>query len=984
MAAMVETEPLGAAREPSHGGRRDEHDLNGAWSFGLDPERTGQARGWPESLRAQTIQVPGSWQEQGYGVPDPLDELRWPTWRHQYHGMAWYARSIEVPASWAGSRLVLELERVNWLTHCWVNGRFAGEGESIATPQRFDLTDYLRPGEFNQLTLSVDNWRPDLGSYNEWQRSFAFAGNPGGLLGPARLLRLPPLHVVRAAIAPDLAAGLAHCRLTLAGALERAGAARVTCRVRPWAAAADGRADGRATVAARRETDGTWVAAVPVPAPVRRWSPADPFLYVLQVEITGDGGEPLDRFEQRFGMREIRADGRALLLNGTPVFLRFDVDFMMFPDRGYPPFEKDVYIRRFRKYQEYGFNGARCHSGTPPRAYFAAADETGFLVQCELPNWSNMLREAYVAKAGPFLEREWRRIIEELQPHPSLIIHCLGNELLSADAEGRYGVHSPWINARIEEGRALDPTRLYADNSGFIRVPPEPECVSDLLIPGLVTGATPDTRTTFAHYLRGADRPVILHEHTLTPAYPNLENEPLYTGNMVPTALRRTREALAARGMLEQWPEFLRAAGHLQVVFMKELFEKARRTPGVSGWHMNSFVDNDGRSWATTGYVDGFLRDKGFTTPDAVRAFAGDTALLLAAPTKTYYAGESLWAEVLVSHFGESGDDEGVPVQWSLAAPGGDIASGALPPRRLPAGRVTVVGAVEVVLPHWDEPAKITLSAWAEVQGQRVRNCWDFWVFPRALVRGTQGRVSATRRLPTVVAQYPEFPPYDVRERRVSERDPWRTFDGLVAITDGLVVPQDVDFLLNGGTLIALAGADHVWEAIPSRFMPPWCAWIFFPTAEFQVTGAIVRRHPLMDRFPHDGCIDWQFYGLVEGGAIACLDALPPDLVPIVQAVDAPQRSKRLAYLFEARVGRGKLIFTTFRLAEGLFDASKRRQIGAPGLQVDPAAWYLLDQTIRYALSNACAPAASLLPAHLLSLCRRPSSERSFYWRCPA
>ncbi|MDQ3702125.1 MAG: hypothetical protein M3442_14570, partial [Chloroflexota bacterium] len=189
----------------------------------------------------------------------------------------------------------------------------------------------------------------------------------------------------------------------------------------------------------------------------------------------------------------------------------------------------------------------------------------------------------------------------------------------------------------------------------------------------------------------------------------------------------------------------------------------------------------------------------------------------------------------------------------------------------------------------------------------------------------------------------------------------------------------DIDFPLNGGTLIALVGSEHLWEAMPSRFMPPWCAWIFFPTADFQTTGAVVRRHPLMDRFPHQGCFDWQFFHLVDGGAIACLDALPRDLPAIVQAVDAPQRSKRLAYLFEARVGRGTLIFTTFRLAEGLFDAAARRQIGAPALAVDPAASYLLDQTIRYALSDACAPTTTLLPAHLMSLCRRPTAERSFY-----
>ncbi|MDQ3700827.1 MAG: glycoside hydrolase family 2, partial [Chloroflexota bacterium] len=149
--------------------RRGVLDLDGEWRFALDPQRTGGAHlplaGPP--VGAGTIRVPGSWQEQGHGSPDPLQEVRWPTWRHQYHGLAWYARTVDVPREWAGSRLELELERVNWLTRCWVNGTPAGEGESIATPQRFDLTPQLCPGERNLLVLSVDSWRPDLGNYNE-------------------------------------------------------------------------------------------------------------------------------------------------------------------------------------------------------------------------------------------------------------------------------------------------------------------------------------------------------------------------------------------------------------------------------------------------------------------------------------------------------------------------------------------------------------------------------------------------------------------------------------------------------------------------------------------------------------------------------------------------------------------------------------------------------------------------------------------------
>ncbi len=948
---------------------RAEMDLNGSWSFQLDPELVGENNGWSRTRGSETIQVPGSWQEQGFGDIDPHQELRWPMWQRRYHGVAWYAREVTVDADWDGRQIILELDRVNWLTRCWVNGQFVSESETLAIPQRFDLTHVVTPGQTHVIVLRVDSWQPDQINYNEWQRSFALAGNPGGLLGSARLRALPRTHVDRVAIQPNLREGMATCTIQIQGAM--ADGSRVMARARP-----DGSAEHGSPVSAEHRDDG-WHANVPIPSPVRAWTPADPFLYMLDVEIVSRDGEVRDRFSQRFGMREIQVAGKQILLNGQPIFLRFDVDFMMFPIEGYAPQAKEAYVARFRKYQEYGFNGTRCHSWTPPHAYFDAADEVGFLVQCELANWSNMLDTSYVNRAGPFLAREWERLIQELQAHPSLIAHCLGNELLQADADGRYGVHSEWINERIRQGRALDPTRLYIDNAGFLRAPPEAECISDVLVPGVFTGATPDSRGTFGHYMRGADRPVVVHEHTLVPSYPNLDDEPLYTGNMIPTALRRTREALVAKGMLEDWPEFYRAAGHHQVIFMKELFEKARRTAGVAGWHMNSFIDNDGRSWAPTGYVDGFMRDKNFMSAEQVRSFSGDTVVLLSMPERNYFAQETFTATVLVSHFGAADVEEAI-VCWSLNDGSQEVTSGKIAPRRLTRGKITEIGGIEIELPPAAEPARLTVRAWCDVQGGRVENHWDIWIFPTTVLRQTDRPVMCSRLLPNVVAQYPFMPLYDVRARR-GRWNPYQLFTGEIGITDGLMIPQDIDFMLNGGTVIALVSPEHLNEPILSRFMPPWCSWLFFPTADFALTGALVRRHPLMDRFPHQGASDWQFYHLMEGATLVCLDAIPADVKPIVQAIDAPQRSKRLAYLFEARVGQGRLLVTTLRLAEGLFDSRERVVIGAPHLRVDPGATYLLDQIVRYALGDSFAPSAELLPVHLLSLFKRPVSERSFH-----
>src|ERR1043166_6964134 len=71
-------------------------NLNGPWQFQFDAPDSGEARGWSrgELPSARTIVVPFPWGSPLSGVPDSAV-------------IAWYARSIAVPAAWAGRRVFL-------------------------------------------------------------------------------------------------------------------------------------------------------------------------------------------------------------------------------------------------------------------------------------------------------------------------------------------------------------------------------------------------------------------------------------------------------------------------------------------------------------------------------------------------------------------------------------------------------------------------------------------------------------------------------------------------------------------------------------------------------------------------------------------------------------------------------------------------------------------------------------------------------------
>jgi beta-galactosidase len=73
------------------------------------------------------------------------------------------------------------------------------------------------------------------------------------------------------------------------------------------------------------------------------------------------------------------------------------------------------------------------------------------------------------------------------------------------------------------------------------------------------------------------------------------------------------------------------------------------------------------------------------------------------------------------------------------------------------------------------------------------------------------------------------------------------------------------------------------------------------------------------------------------------LDETPAVGEPLVRAIDLPQRRARNAYLFEARVGRGRLLVSGFNFADAVPAG-------------DPAAVYFLDTLVAYALGDEFQP----------------------------
>ena len=131
--------------------------LDGRWRFQL--LRTPDANPgpyWAEADVPSVWTMAGNWDKPHYtnvqmpfeGLPPEIPELN-PT------GI--YEREFEVPADWAGRRVVLHVGAAESVLLVSLNGDEFGVGKDSHLASEFDLTDRLRPGA-NTLTLRVVKW----------------------------------------------------------------------------------------------------------------------------------------------------------------------------------------------------------------------------------------------------------------------------------------------------------------------------------------------------------------------------------------------------------------------------------------------------------------------------------------------------------------------------------------------------------------------------------------------------------------------------------------------------------------------------------------------------------------------------------------------------------------------------------------------------------------------------------------------------------
>ena len=290
-----------------------------------------------------------------------------------------------------------------------------------------------KKGEVAELTLYIDNTFGDHAALHKENDYYSY----GGITRPAEVQYVPEVYIERVAATPRWEEG----RWALEVVVELHNWSDVTLRRRVQVAVAgvEQSFDEIEVAAGERVV----LTEVMRGLAVEPWSTASPTLYWVTTtlhdvarEDDGEHHEPVDDLIDRVGFREVRVDGKRLLLNGEPIRLR---GFNRHEDHGCfgCAIPLEAMVRDLLLIRDMGGDFVRtCHYPNDQR-FLDLCDEMGFYV------WEESHYRQAKIDHPKFYEQVTRSTQEMMRwhhNHPSIIIWGCLNELPSDTPEGRDAV----------------------------------------------------------------------------------------------------------------------------------------------------------------------------------------------------------------------------------------------------------------------------------------------------------------------------------------------------------------------------------------------------------------------------------------------------------------------------------------------------------------------------------------------------------------
>ena len=338
------------------------------------------------------------------------------------NGLGWYRKTFQVPQELENKKISIHFGGVYMNAEVFINGRSVGIQPYGYSPFYFDISEYLKFGEQNVITVKVDN--------SEEINSRWFSGS--GIYRHVKIQVNNPLHFETNGIA-----------VTTSGVWKDKASVNISTSI-----INETKSIQEYNVTASVETEeGIFKSALALknaPGEIRKsslalelanpklWSPSNPNLYTLKVSIIDTEGKVIDEVEEIFGVRTIdysaekgfKLNGKTVLINGGN--MHHDNGAL-----GAAAFDR-AEIRKVQLLKNAGFNSVRTSHNVPSEVFLKACDSIGLLVIDEaFDGWrTKKTPYDYSRYFDLWYKKDIQAMVARDRNHPSIVMWSIGNEII--------------------------------------------------------------------------------------------------------------------------------------------------------------------------------------------------------------------------------------------------------------------------------------------------------------------------------------------------------------------------------------------------------------------------------------------------------------------------------------------------------------------------------------------------------------------------
>jgi hypothetical protein len=921
--------------------------LQGHWYCKLDWNDCGIEEMWYNSaIDDAKITLPGTTASNGIGQPlnTPI-ELTKEAVKHlrqnfKYVGAAWYQKKITIPKEWQNKRINLYLERVMFQSRVWIDSREVGVQDSLSTFHSYDITKFIRPEKEFTLTIRVDN--RDIQNINTTPSAYTDETQTiwNGIVGNLELVATDKISISYIDIYPDIYKKSANIKVYIDNLLNKATDVLVHASVYENNVSSQKPIGTPINLNIKLQNNKIEFEYF-LGDDINLWDEFNPFLYNLDISIlsTADGLFK-DNKTVRFGMRDFKVKGTNFFINDKKTMLRGTLECCIFPLTGYPPTDKESYLKIFKIVKNYGLNHIRFHSWCPPTAAFDAADEIGLYLNIEGPMWL----DTYMAKKVgshkehySYFPEEANRIIKVYGNHPSFCMFSNGNEL---------GGDFDLLHSIIANLKEKDARRVYTITTNWDRKTDEcddyfaTQSVDKIGIRGqyYLDKMVEGTELEYSKAVSMKNMPLVSHEIGQYVVYPHMKEIDNYTGVLSPVNFLAIKKDLEEKILLKYAEEFTQGSGQLAAILYKDEIEAALRTPGFGGFQLLDIHDFPGQSTATVGILNSFWESKGIITAEKFREFCSPVVPLLVIKKRIYKNSDLFEAKLQLANYGES-DLKDIKLNWQI----GNKSLGSIPVEYVPQGDVIQVGSISN-LSFKDIKEAAELEIRLTIKNTNWTNSWNIWVYP---------------------------------DNTLGENN--LLVNGNVVIHDSLNsnLIKDLD---EGKNVLLLCRDYQVRKHFPGKFFPVFWSPVHFVSED--PCGIICsEQHSVFAKFPTNKYVNYQWKDLLENSFSICLDDVKEDLEFIVQVIPNFFNNHKLTSLLEAKVLNGKLMICSFNIQRNLENSpaaaclrrSTLEYVG--GQNFNPAQEIKLDTLYKIFLTEEELMKTEALTKNNIAFCKKAKSD---------